>query len=51
MTTVPQGIAILSGGSFGAEGSLVTTIIMVVGCIIGINLFQKSKSGSINLSR
>ncbi|MNI63472.1 CAAX amino terminal protease self- immunity [compost metagenome] len=51
ITVVPQGNAFLSGGSFGAEGSFVTTIIIVVGCIIGVTLLQKPKSRSVNLSR
>ncbi|MNZ70653.1 CAAX amino terminal protease self- immunity [compost metagenome] len=45
MTVAPQGSVILSGGSFGAEGSLVTTIIMIISCVIGFSLVKKNKFG------
>lgn len=41
MTIVPQGNAILSGGAFGAEGSFITTIIMIVGCVAALRLLNK----------
>ncbi|MCY9656965.1 type II CAAX endopeptidase family protein [Paenibacillus chondroitinus] len=34
-----QGSALLSGGSFGAEGSLVTTIILAVGILLVMNYY------------
>ncbi|SDF12465.1 hypothetical protein SAMN04488542_10618 [Fontibacillus panacisegetis] len=51
MTIAPQGSSLISGGTFGAEGSFITTIILIVGCIIALTKLQKPKSGKFNLSR
>ncbi|OCT12394.1 hypothetical protein A8709_31705 [Paenibacillus pectinilyticus] len=40
MTTETQGTTVVSGGAFGAEGSLVTSFVLVLGIIMIYNYYQ-----------
>ena len=40
ITTETKGAVVISGGSFGAEGSLITSVILVLGIIMIYNYYQ-----------
>lgn len=44
MTSGVKGLPIISGGIFGAEGSLITTIILLLACLLVLNIQRKSTS-------
>lgn len=43
MTSEVQGHPVISGGSFGAEGSLLTTIILLLACLFVLRIHQRSE--------